>query len=265
MLLCSTQDVLCKSSFDNGKKKKTTFCQGVQNFFRNVADIHKDMFSRDSLKVLVAAAPFYAQARKLDPHLHECFYNCDNHTNICQLFKDDFCEKLDYIASIPPLIFASGLVFSKNERIKTAAKIYLTGLPFVLITKKILKKIIKKDICLRPRNGCFDKCKVHYGGFPSGTMATTTYTLVVAGLQVGRMAAIPIGLFAGAITVVYINCNRHYYSQIVAGAVLGALYGIAASKVVDLEMEKKDREKRVSFGFDVTTKGDPAFSLCYRF
>ena len=135
----------------------------------------------------------------------------------------------------------------------------LLGIPFVIFGKDIIKTF-DADFCLRPWHEDF--CSTHkqaMGGFPSGHMAQATYIATLYGMKFGHQLAVPLAFFAAGLGIIFMNCNRHYLSQIVAGAGLGALYGVAASKVIDSKLADN-----VSLGicFD---NGGPAFKASYRF
>jgi len=80
------------------------------------------------------------------------------------------------------------------------------------------------------------------------------------GLRHGPRWAFPIGAFGVFVLVDFINCNRHYLSQMIAGAGLGMIYGFAASKVVDKKLSE-------NWCFDVSTnlQGDTCLQIGYKF
>src|SRR3546814_2989372 len=49
------------------------------------------------------------------------------------------------------------------------------------------------------------------------TCALPIYMTVLYGLRYGVKAAAPIGIFGTFLGVTFLNCNRHYLSQLVAG------------------------------------------------
>ncbi len=135
----------------------------------------------------------------------------------------------------------------------------LLGIPFVIFGKDIIKKL-DADFCLRPWHQDF--CQTHkqaMGGFPSGHMAQATYIATLYGMRFGPKLAIPLAFFAAGLGIVFLNCNRHYLSQLVAGVGLGALYGIAANKVIDSKLAEN---VTLNVCFD---RHGPAFNACYRF
>ena len=76
--------------------------------------------------------------------------------------------------------------------------------------------------------------------------------------------AIPLSILSAYVGATFVVCNRHYASQIAAGAGLGALYAVAASRVIDNKLELR-RLKSLDFGFDTLSTGDPALALGYKF
>jgi len=83
---------------------------------------------------------------------------------------------------------------------------------------------------------------------------------VMFGMRYGLRAGVPLGVLAAAIGVTFLNCNRHYLSQMVAGAGLGTLYAIAANKLVDTRLNDQ-----FSFGLSMNERGAPSFALSYQF
>ena len=91
-------------------------------------------------------------------------------------------------------------------------------------------------------------------------MANVVYMATLFGMRHGPAWGIPLGLFASFVFADFLNCNRHYLSQLVAGAGLGVIFAVAASKVVD-----KKLAERYSFSCGVDSQGAPCAQFCYRF
>jgi len=125
--------------------------------------------------------------------------------------------------------------------------------------KKLIKKF-KFDACLRPWNGKFDKNERSYGGLPSGHVAEATYTAVLYGMRFGYQLAVPLGAVTAFVGVTFLACNRHYFSQLIAGVGFGAMYALAANKVVDSRLQKD-----LSLAMSVNEQGGPSFGISYRF
>jgi membrane-associated phospholipid phosphatase len=142
--------------------------------------------------------------------------------------------------------------------LRLTARIFGIGAIFTLCAKDIIKEF-KLDANKRPWNEHFKK-KVTYGGFPSGHMAEATYMAIVWGLQYGLKAAIPLTAFALTSFGVLVNCNRHYVSQVVGGAALGAVYGLAANAVIN-----KKIAETITFEMASSPQGLPNLKLAYYF
>jgi membrane-associated phospholipid phosphatase len=117
------------------------------------------------------------------------------------------------------------------------------------------------ECCLRPWHELY--CSSHTrsgGGFPSGHMAETTYIAALFGMRYGAKYAIPLSLYAAWLGIVFVNCNRHYASQIIAGAGLGLLYACAAQRLIDYNLSEK-----LSLDVKILPCGGPSFGVTYRF
>jgi len=230
----------------------------AKSLLRTVGRLHKNIFATESLKIIAGTLPFYLQARVLDNHIQECFYKGCCHKNINQLHSS--CTvAAKYGVVIPVVLFSTFAFFADDEELQKTSKVFLLGVPFVIIGKNIIKNF-EADFCLRPPCEHFDKHKRVHGGFPSGHMAEAVYIATLFGMRYGKKAAIPLGAFAGFVGYTFISCNRHYGSQIVAGAALGAIYGIAASKVVD-----SDLNNNFSLSLESAPNGGAAVGITYTF
>jgi membrane-associated phospholipid phosphatase len=127
---------------------------------------------------------------------------------------------------------AAASVLSSDERTKTTGMVYMIGLPIVWAFKNIGKRI-EHCGCIRPKNQNFCKDTVYYGGCPSGHATYALYTTTLFWKQLGWKWGLPLAAFSAFVTADSVNCNRHYLSQMVAGAGLGVALGLAASRVVD--------------------------------
>lgn len=137
----------------------------------------------------------------------------------------------------------------------------LTGFPFLWYVKDILKKS-KCDANLRPHHETLSPHKRVCGGFPSGHIAGATYIAVLYGLQFGPKAAIPLGLLSTFIGSVFLSCNRHYASQLVAGAALGSIYALAVNKVINTKLYCCED---MSIGCDFSDQYGPAITVSWKF
>lgn len=225
--------------------------------------ITKNLFDPDTFKVIVSTIPFYITASMIDERLHHCFYEPELHKNVCQL-DPFFCGFAQYGFTFP-VFFASALsMAARDERLKHTSRIFIIGLPLVFVTSDLLKKCIFVPAAFRPRHEDFSCRKRWYRGFPSGHMALVSYAAFTYGLQMGPKYAVPFGLLAAFVGASFINCNRHYLSQIVAGTGFGALFAFATSKAVDQKLACL-HDKNIKLGLSVDNKGAPALNLSFHF
>lgn len=226
--------------------------------FTDVLELAKNLFSWDSFKILISTFPFYVATRMIDEKIQTCFYDRQYHKNKNQM--PGWChDAAEWSIGVPIVFFGLQAFLSRDEELRETSKLFLVGMPFVIWTKDAIKKIRFKA-CLRPWNENFDCKKRSMGGFPSGHMAEATYAAVFFGMRYGPRYAIPLGLLAAGVGATFLSCNRHYASQLVAGVGFGAMFAVAASKVVDCKLGKD-----VEFGMTMQSNGNPAFAVSYRF
>lgn len=213
-------------------RKKTGFTKRVFGTVGyDVAMWHRYLITWDSFKILAVFFPAFIAARMVDEKLQNNFYDRHHHRNKSQLPK--WCHDLSSkLIGAPAALLGTQAFLSRDCELATTARMLLIGLPFVTFGKDLIKKM-RFQASLRPWNEEYSCKERSSGGFPSGHMAEATYTALLFGLRYGPKYAIPLGLIAGAIGVTFLTCNRHYLSQLVAGAGLGALYAFAAQKVID--------------------------------
>lgn len=199
--------------------------------FEDAFNINFNLISWDTFKVIATTTPAYTIARIIDEDFQSCFYDRTHHRNCRKLPKwcDTAAEK---IIAIPIIVFGLEALFSKKLELQKASQVYLTGFPFVLFGKDIIKKFRAKA-CLRPWHENFGCNKRSGGGFPSGHLAESAYTAILFGMRYGPKAAIPLSLMTAFVGFTFIACNRHYLSQVVAGIGFGAMYALAANTVVE--------------------------------
>jgi membrane-associated phospholipid phosphatase len=223
LLLCFTITAKCPHE----KKAAQYIAEG----FHVIFDFNKNLFSWDTLTIIAAFAPFYIGTRFMDKEIHDCFYCRTHHKNIHQFPKA--CHEFANIGvGIELVALALLSVFPVRREIKDTAIVFGLVLPFMWAFKKILKEI-KVDGFDRPKNQFFCRHKKAYGGCPSGHVLTATYAAAYWGMQLGPKWGVPLGLFAIGVFADLANCNRHYISQMVAGAGLGFIGAVAASKAAD--------------------------------
>jgi len=227
--------------------------------WRDVVDVNKyALFSVDTLKVISTTFPFYTLTRMFDDDIQKCFHKVCCHTDVNQAPR--WCHTLSqYGLGIPITALGLMTIFGGNEEFRTTGRIFLIGMPFVIWGKDIIKKF-NFDANRRPWCDRFSCKERALGGFPSGHMAEVSYMTVLYGLRYGVKAAIPLGIFSTFLGVTFLNCNRHYVSQLVAGAGLGTIFALAADKVIDKRLKEK-YDQRFSCGFDTDSAGHPAMKV----
>ncbi len=220
--------------------------------------LNVNLFTWDSFKVITGIFPFYIFSRMVDERLQSMFHDNHHHKNENQFprWSHDFAEKS---IGVPITFFGLSYLTTRNKELRESSRIFLIGFPFVIFGKDLLKSF-QWGLSKRPWNEKFDCRRRAFGGFPSGHVAEATYMAVMFGMRYGLRAGVPLGVLAAAIGVTFLNCNRHYLSQMVAGAGLGTLYAIAANKLVDTRLNDQ-----FSFGLSMNERGAPSFALSYQF
>lgn len=257
-----------KLTWCNSCPSKKTFVTGapcLRRSFNFVGQAIKDslllninLISTESFIVIAATMPIYLATRMMDNSIQSHFFSHNGHKNINQM--PHWCHELvRFGIAIPIVLLGSQAFLSCDQEWREAGWMLLLGIPFVIFGKNIIKTF-DADFCLRPWHDEFLKHghKRSMGGFPSGHMAQAAYIATLYGMRFGHQMAIPLAFFAAGLGLVFINCNRHYLSQVVAGAALGAMYGVAANKVIDAKLTQN---WNVSMCYD----NGPAFRADYRF
>src|SRR5690606_30450219 len=127
-------------------------------------------------KIFVLTMPFYAAARMTDDKLHNCFFDHKNKKNRNE--PAQWCKEVARLSIGVPIAFLGiQSVFGRTEDMRVTSQVFLTGMPFVLLAKDIIKKL-DFDVCKRPWHEKFAKDQRQYGGFPSGHLAEATYMAV---------------------------------------------------------------------------------------
>lgn len=244
-------------------RKPTPHENFLGGLWRDIIDLNKyALFSADTFKVVTTTFPLYVLTRIFDEDVQQCFHRECCHKDIHQ--APEWCRDLSkYGLGIPIAVLGMMAFFGHNEEFRVTGRIFLLGMPFVLSGKDIIKKI-PFDANRRPWCDRFPCDKRAFGGFPSGHMAEVSYMTVLYGLRYGLRAAVPIGIFGTFLGVTFLNCNRHYVSQLVAGAGLGTLFALAADKVIDNRLERNCK-RRFDCGYDTDMHGQPAFKVSCSF
>ncbi|HLJ31991.1 MAG TPA: phosphatase PAP2 family protein, partial [Candidatus Babeliales bacterium] len=162
---------------------------------------------------------------------------------------------------VPIALLGTQAFFSRNANMQMTSRIFLTGMPFVLLAKDLIKKL-DFDVCKRPFHEKFAKHQRSFGGFPSGHLAEATYMAVLYGVRFGPNFAIPLGAVAAFVTIIFLSSNRHYLSQMIAGAGFGAMYAMSANHLIDSKLAKK---RNLRLGLTKDDNGNPAMKLSLDF
>jgi membrane-associated phospholipid phosphatase len=242
------------------KHRHTIASDAIRDMAREAIGINYNLIGWDTLKVFIAAFPFFIGARMIDEDLQSCFYDREHHKNLCQFPK--WCHDVsNWIISVPIGIIALHTLFTQDYEYCETNKTFLIGVIFVVSGKVLLKKL-DFDFCLRPWHERFSRVKRASGGFPSGHMAEVTYITLLYGLRYGPKFAVPFGLLALGVGATFLNCNRHYLSQLIGGAAFGAMYAFAAYHFIDSKLAKKFP---CTCSLSVNEHGAPAISIEYSF
>lgn len=239
------------------RQRKSYSGQAVGNVitgaFKDIFNLNKNLFTWNTFKIIASTFPIFIGARMLDERLHSCFYDGSCHKNTHQM--PSWCHDVAKVSIGVPIVFLGlDAFFSKIPERQWTSQILLVGMPFVIWTKKLIKQA-KFDGCQRPWNEYFECDTRSYGGFPSGHMAQAMYMTVLFGTRYGPRLAVPLGALSAFIGLTFVTCNRHYLSQIIGGAAFGSIYGLAASKVVDMKLTNQ-----VNLRINMDEKGRPSFS-----
>ncbi|MGC2310106.1 MAG: phosphatase PAP2 family protein [Candidatus Babeliaceae bacterium] len=253
--------ITCVSFFLIVSQANSKVCsteQMVREGLRTIYHFHYAIFSRDTLNIITAFMPLYLSTRMIDERVQSYFYCPRHHKNIHQM--PDFCFKsTDIGLRIILISLASLVVLPLDEPLHSTTYVFAFTLPFTWLGKKFLK-VLHTDAWLRPRNEYFDRHKKFFGGCPSGHMMEAVYAAVFFGMECGPAFGVPLGFFAAFLFGNFISCNRHFVSQLVAGAGLGMIYAYAAHKTVHLKRSH-------NWHFDVATdyEGKPCLQMSYEF
>lgn len=232
---------------------------GLSDIVADVFRLNLNIVSWDTFKVISTVFPLYIGLRMVDDRIQSHFFCHKHKKNINQ--PPHWCHEVARFGlGIPIVLLGSQAFLSRDLEFRLAGRMLLLGLPFVIFGKDIIKKF-DADCCLRPwhENFCHTK-KRALGGFPSGHMAQAFYITMLYGMRFGPKFAIPLGLYSATLAGVFLACNRHYISQLVAGAALGGIYAFAANKLINTKLSEA-----CQLEFKVSDKGYPGMKMCYSF
>lgn len=238
--------------------------QKLRGFIHKVAvdsrDIWKNIFTLQTMKTLTAVIPFYLIGRKADPAVHRQFYDAENHRNKNQ--PPDWLKTLlvDEVTGLPIILYGLSGWMHKDPAERRASQLFVAGLGWAWGTKIIVKQL-KAESNLRPWNENYEQHKLTHGGNPSGHTTLTVYFATYMGLYKGAKYAVPLGLYSFLVASLSVVSNHHYLSQVVAGAGLGALFGVASYSV----LEEKHLPKDLEIGLVADHKGRLGMQVAYNF
>jgi hypothetical protein len=247
--------------FRNRPPSKHRITHMLGEFAGDVFKINIGLFAWDSFKVFVTTAPFFVGARMIDDKLHNCFFDHKNKKNRNE--PAQWCKDVARLSiGIPIALLGTQAFFSREPNMQTTSQVFLTGMPFVLLAKDFFKEKLVFDLCKRPFHEKFAKEQRKFGGFPSGHLAEATYTAVLYGMRFGSNYAVPLGGIATFVTIVFLSSNRHYLSQMIAGAGFGAMYALSANRLIDSKLAKKTD---LQMGLSTGDNGEPVMKLSMKF
>ncbi|HTM06340.1 MAG TPA: phosphatase PAP2 family protein [Patescibacteria group bacterium] len=238
------------------KRHVSTF---VTRFARDVFLLHKNLCTWDTLKVAAAIVPTTLIAHHFDDKIQASFYDKHHHKNTNQLphWTREFARHIT--GPTIGLLALQGFL-SKNDDFRLTSHIMLIGVPILVFMNQFIKKM-NFEICYRPWHEQFSCVKRSLGGFPSGHLSHAVYLAVLYGVRHGYKFALPLGCMSTFIAATFLSCNRHYLSQLIAGVGFGAVYGLAASKVVDYKLTH-DIDIEIQAHYD---NDGPSVTVAWRF
>lgn len=228
------------------------------SILRDMMLINFNLFSWQSFAIISVTLPLYGIGAMADNKIHSCFYDTVYHKNQHALPKWAIDTSKSLIFA-PLAILGSYAFFSSTEEKRLASRVFLEGAPLVWAAKDLIKQF-ETPAHERPKNEFFCPHKRVYGGFPSGHMALSMYMTLFYGLEFGHRYAVPLGLCSLITGALLVESNRHYFSQVIAGAALGALYAFAAKKVVEY-----DQARQFDYSLSVDRHGKPTFQVAWLF
>lgn len=202
----------------------------IKDLLKTSVDFNYYLFTRDTMKIITGFMPLYLATRMIDERVNTCFFCPRHHQNIRQL---PLWAHTGFDKGVTAELVALSLcAFLPYEQVADVAYVFAVSLPFTWVGKKLLKEI-KTDAFVRPKNSLFGWRKKSFHACPSGHMMEATYAAALFGKRLGPAWGVPLGIFAGALFFDFVNANRHFISQLIAGAGLGVIYAYAADKTID--------------------------------
>lgn len=251
LLSIFTITVLCNGPLVAHQSRFTKVKQSIKKFPKKVAEIIKNigkcLCSKDSLKIVAVTIATCCLARKYDKKIHQHFFNTQSRQNKHQISKKAFALTdlvIDGINRGGFGIMITGLGSAKLRN--TACHVTITNIASDS-AKETLKSVVSDiapQLGTRPSSEGFDpNMRSSSHGMPSGHTTNISSLATLYGLKHGLKAAIPLALLTGWIGYASVATNRHYLSQVLAGAGLGSIFGLAAYKA---SKKEKKKPKKIS-------------------
>ncbi len=245
--------------FNNINREKVS--EYFRHFLVDTVNVWSYVLSLDTMNLLLPIIPAYLTARFQEKRIHNKFYNCSDHTNKHQPSKWLRAPAVDDgVVAIPFIIFGGLGLAATDPYLRREAQTFTTGLVWAWATKVVFKELIKTESCLRPWNEHYSATEQSHGGNPSGHLTTLTFLVTYWAFKWGLPWVIPMGAYTLYAMAVNVAVNHHYLSQVVAGAGLGIIFGVAAHSAFDFVAQHDN----IVVGFDATG-GKPGIKLTYSF
>jgi len=225
---------------------------------RDMTILNRDLFTCHTWAIVSATFPLYIAGRMVDEQFHDVFYDSYHHRNLNQL-PNWVVDYSDALIFGPFAILGSLTFLARDTELRLTSRVFLEGMCFVWVARNIAKSF-QTRVHVRPKNEHFDKNKRFYGGFPSGHMATSIYMTMFYGMRFGNRFAIPLAIASLTTGAILVSSNRHYFSQVIAGAAMGAMFAFASDKVVEYDLARD-----IECGISLDKAGNPAISVGFSF
>jgi hypothetical protein len=126
--------------FRNRPPYKHRITSLLGEFAYDAVKINLGIFSWDSFKIFVTTTPFFVGARMIDEKLHNCFFDHKKKKNRNE--PAQWCKEIArFSIGVPIALLSTQAVLSRNEDMRTTAQVFITGMPFVLLIKDLIKKL----------------------------------------------------------------------------------------------------------------------------
>lgn len=220
--------------------------------------LNLNLISWGTYQIFCTVMPAYVGTRMADERLQSCFFDHKSFKNVheCPYWLKEMAR-----LSVAPFIAFFGIhaFIGQDPEFRVTSQIMLIGLPFMFLANRVIKQF-NCEVSLRPWHEKFSHNGRIHGGFPSGHTSEAAFLAVLYGLRYGPKAAIPLSILTAFVGSTFVAANRHYVSQVVAGVAFGAMYGLAASKLVDIKLAER-------FSVDICSDENsrPALAISYRF